>query len=76
MNEPLRQVALRKDGQTYIFRFDAASYAALLGVLKRLAVDPAFNFSWHDVAVVCKQARQPRAEGNPSVLPPAVKRFQ
>ena len=62
MNAQLREVALRKEGQTYIFRFDAHSHRALLGTLARWAADAQYNFSWHDAAVVCKTVRDPGAK--------------
>lgn len=62
MNPQLREVALRKEGQTYIFRFDAQSHRALLCTLARWATDAQYNFSWHDAAVVCKSARDPGAK--------------
>jgi len=62
MNPQLREVALRKEGQTYIFRFDAQSHRALLGTLARWATDAHYNFSWHDAAVVCKTVRDPAAK--------------
>jgi hypothetical protein len=70
MNEQLREIALRKEGQTYIFRFDAVSQRVLLGVLGRFATDPGLNFSWHDAAVVCKIARQPCPKSGPAVASP------
>jgi hypothetical protein len=70
MNEQFREIALRKEGQTYIFRFDAVSQPALLGVLGRFAADPGLNFSWHDAAVVCKIARQPCTKSGPAVASP------
>jgi hypothetical protein len=72
MNDQLWEITLCKEGQIYIFRFDAASHRALLGVLGRLAVDPGLNFSWHNAAVVCKIARQPCPESGPAVASPPI----
>jgi hypothetical protein len=65
MNGRFSEIALRKGGETYVFRFDDASHRALLNVLGRLAADPSLNFSWHDAAVLCKKVRQqcPKALG-------------
>lgn len=59
MSDSIREVALRKDGQTYVFRTDGASRAALLAVLRRFVGNPDLNFSWHDAAVVCQKSRKP-----------------
>jgi len=58
VNGIFKEIALKRDGQTYIFRFDDASHRALVGVLGRFAADPGLNFTWHDAAVLCKKARQ------------------
>ena len=77
MNDLLQEVTLKKEGQTYIFRFDAASHPALLGVLGRFAADAQLNFSWHDAVVVCKKVRQPCAKSGPALAsPPTGKRLQ
>ena len=77
MNDLLQEVTLKKEGQTYIFRFDAASHPALLGVLGRFAADAQLNFSWHDAAVVCKKVRQPYSTSGPALAsPPTGKRLQ
>ena len=57
----IREVALRKEGHTYLFRADGESYRALLSVLRRFATNANLNFSWHDAAVVCQKIRQPSA---------------
>jgi hypothetical protein len=57
----IREVALRKDGHTYLFRADGESHRALLSVLRRFALRPELNFSWHDAAVVCRKFREPSA---------------
>jgi hypothetical protein len=76
MNGQFQEIALRKEGQTYIFRFDAASQRALLGVLGRFASNPELKFSWHDAAVVCKIARQPCLKSGPATAsPPSSGRF-
>lgn len=58
MNGRLREITLNKGVETYVFRFDAASRQALLGVVARFAADPDLAFSWHDAAVVCKRVRE------------------
>jgi hypothetical protein len=58
VNGIFKEIALKKDDQTYIFRFDDASHQALVGVLGRFAADPGLNFTWHAAAVLCKKARQ------------------
>jgi len=58
MNNALHEVTLKKDGHTYLFRTDGESHAALLTVLRRLAMSPELTFSWHDAAVVCQKIRQ------------------
>jgi hypothetical protein len=75
MNKQLHEIVLRKEGQTYVFRFDDASHQALLGVLGRFAVEPSLNFSWHDAAVVCKKTRQPCANSVQALPPPSVNRL-
>jgi hypothetical protein len=63
MNGRLREIALTKGAETYLFRFDAASHAALLGVVARFAAAKDLDFSWHDAAIVCKEARKHCDEG-------------
>ena len=58
MNGMFKQIVLKREGQTYIFRFDDKSHLALVRVLGRFAADPNLNFTWHDAAVLCKKARQ------------------
>ena len=58
MNGMFKQIAWKRDDQTYIFRFDDESHLALVRVLGRFAADPNLNFTWHDAAVLCKKARQ------------------
>ena len=55
MNGRFSEIALRKDGETYIFRFDNVSHRAFLNVLGRFAADPNLSFSWHAAAVLCKK---------------------
>jgi len=71
MNGILKQIALKREGQTYIFRFDDASHLALVRVLGRFAADPNLNFTWHDAAVMCKKARQEygKVSGGGSYIP-------
>lgn len=58
MNAKFREIALQKDRETYVFRFDNTSHRAFLKVLGRFAADPNLSFSWHDAAVLCKKVRQ------------------
>ena len=55
----IREVALRKDGHTYIFRTDGKSHRQSLTALRRFAMTPHLSFSWHDAAVVCRKFREP-----------------
>ena len=57
----IREVALRKDGHTYLFRTDGESHAALLSVLRRFATNTDLNFSWRDAAVASAKLRQSTA---------------
>jgi hypothetical protein len=72
MNGRFSEIALRKDGETYIFRFDDVSHRAFLNVLGRFAADPNLSFSWHDAAVLCKKVRQqcPQVVGTTSAAIP------
>jgi hypothetical protein len=58
VNGRLQEITLHKGVETYVFRFDAASRQALLGVVARFAAAPDLAFSWHDAAVVCKRVRE------------------
>jgi hypothetical protein len=58
VNGRLREITLQKGVERYVFRFDAASRQALLGVVARFAATPDLAFSWHDAAVVCKKVRE------------------
>jgi hypothetical protein len=58
VNGHLREITLTKGVDTYIFRFDAVSQQALLGVVARFAAAPDLTFSWHDAAVVCKKVHE------------------
>jgi len=68
VNRRFREIALRKGGETYIFRFDGSSHQALLGVLARFAVATDLNFSWHDAAVVCRKARNEEVDSVAATL--------
>jgi hypothetical protein len=72
----LREVALRKDGHTYLFRADGESHRALLAVLWRFATNPELNFSWRDAAAVCKKFRQLSANRTSAVSAPATDRLR
>ena len=63
VNGRLREITLKKGVETYVFRFDAASHHALLGVVARFAAAPDLTFSWHDAAVVCKKVREEAGAG-------------
>jgi hypothetical protein len=65
VNGQLNELVLKKEGQTYIFRFDDASRRGLVQTLGRFAADPELNFSWHDAAVLCNKARE-KVAGAPS----------
>ena len=62
----MSEIVLKKDLETYLFRFDEASRRALVGVLGRFAGDPELSFSWHDAALVCKQAGRQTTNPLPS----------
>ena len=49
---PMREVTLKKDGHTYLFRADDESHSALLSVLRRFTTNANLNFSWRHAAVV------------------------
>ena len=62
-SEPMKtifkhQIALAKDGEKYIFRFDDASHKALLRVFGRYADSEELSFTWHDAAVLTKKVRE------------------
>ena len=52
------QIALARDGEKYIFRFDDASHKALLRVFGRYADSGELSFTWHDAAVLTKKVRE------------------
>lgn len=62
----MREITLAKGAETYVFRFDAQSHKALLGVLARFAAAADLAFSWHDAAVVCKKVHEQRPAGFPA----------
>ena len=53
-----REIALAKDQEKYIFRFDDASHKALLRVFGRYADSEELSFTWHDAAVLTKKVRE------------------
>jgi hypothetical protein len=58
MSETYEEIRLRKEGHTYLFRFDSDSRKTLLGVLAKFAADPQLNFSWHDASALCRKIRE------------------
>ena len=55
--EPLRVIALIKNGEQYVFHFDAAGRDETLRTLGRFAANPDLSFSWYDAAVVSRKIR-------------------
>jgi hypothetical protein len=67
----LHEVILRKDSETYAFRFDNDSRRAVVGVVARFALNPELNFSWHDAAVLCRKVRELAASDATQTAPEA-----
>ena len=65
-------VALMKDGERFVFLFDASSISQLLQTFGRYAADPELNFSWYDAAVMSQRVRKIQAESE--VVPSATRR--
>jgi hypothetical protein len=57
MSRTFKEIALRKEGHTYLFRFDDQSHKALLSAFGKFAAAEQLNFSWHDAAVLCRKVR-------------------
>ena len=47
-------VALRKNGETFVFFYDDEDAEATIRTLAQFAADPDLNFSWHDAAVLSR----------------------
>ncbi len=47
-------VALRKQGETFVFFYDDEDAGAAIRTLAQFAADPELNFSWHDAAVLSR----------------------
>lgn len=62
MDESVNVIALVKDGERYVFLFDAASAPQLLQTLGQYAADPELNFTWYDAAVLSQKVRRLQAE--------------
>jgi hypothetical protein len=43
----IREVALKKDGHTYLVRANRESHSAMLAALRRFAKNPDLDFSWN-----------------------------
>ena len=53
----LEVVALVKDRERYVFRFDAESADELLRTLGQFAADKDLSFTWYDAAVISQKVR-------------------
>ena len=58
MERGINVVALVKDGERYIFLYDAESAPALMQTLGRFAGNPDLSFSWYDAAVLSQKVRR------------------
>ncbi len=47
-------VALRKNGETFVFFYDDEDAEVAVRTLAQFAADPDLNFSWHDAAVLSR----------------------
>ena len=47
-------VALRKQGETFVFFYDDVDAEAAIRTMAQFAADPELNFSWHDAAVLSR----------------------
>ena len=68
MPEGAHVVALVKDGERFVFVFDAESAAELLQTFGRYAADPELNFTWYDAAVLSQRVRRIQTEVNAHAL--------
>lgn len=62
MDGSVNVVALVKDGERFVFLFDAESAPQLLQTLGHYAADPEMNFTWYDAAVLSQKVRRLQAE--------------
>lgn len=47
-------VALRKNGETFVFFYGDEDAEAAIRTMARFAADPDLNFNWHDAAVLSR----------------------
>lgn len=57
-------IALVKDGERFVFVFEAGCAAELLQTFGRYAADPELNFTWYDAAVLSQRVRRLQAESD------------
>lgn len=62
MESSVNVIALVKDGERYVFLFDAESAPQLLQTLGHYAADPELNFTWYDAAVLSQKVRRLQAK--------------
>ncbi|MEW4489108.1 hypothetical protein AB1L42_13590 [Thalassoglobus sp. JC818] len=66
MSRSVNVVAMVKDGERFVFLFDAESAPQLLQTFGHYAADPELNFTWYDAAVLSQRVRQLQAEAKKS----------
>ncbi len=63
MTYKLRQLTLRKGGESFVFRYSVGQETEVVGAFAELAANPESNFDWFDAAVLSYQiGRRVRSE--------------
>jgi len=47
-------IALRREGESYLFFYDDEDAEAVIRTLARFAANPDLSFNWHDAAVLSR----------------------